>query len=193
MKRLFQIEKFNGDIDFPVTPTDGRFIAFVGYRGHGANKSRVVEVIDSVTQKEIWSGFQSEKPEGRLVLNLDRTGRYLSIIEHKPPPEGDRGTLVELPSGKLLGPVDPSYAARWSPAMTYWINGSSEEFWGKLALIRRGEKKPLVVLGIDVRSSGFHHFNAAGTLYAWGNEDGTVNVADIPEVNRRLTSIGLGW
>ena len=59
---------------------------------------------------------------------------------------------------------------------------------------RRGAKEPAVVLGIDVRSSGSqHYFSADGTRYAWGNQDGTVNVADLPEIQRRLAEIGLGW
>ena len=36
-------------------------------------------------------------------------------------------------------------------------------------------------------------FNEDGTLLAWGNADGTVQVADLNEVRRRLQELGLPW
>ena len=107
-------------------------------------------------------------------------------------PDALQVTLVELPSGKLLRQLARFNGRdRSSPDMPYWVMG-----WdlGQLAIVRRGAKDPVVLLGIDVRSSGSQHqFNVSGTRYAWGNVDGTVSVADLPAIQRRLAGLGLGW
>jgi hypothetical protein len=62
-----------------------------------------------------------------------------------------------------------------------------------MLLFRRGRTEPLIALGIDSSDFRFPQFNLAGTHLAWGNADGTVTVCNLPEINRRLSEVGLGW
>jgi hypothetical protein len=78
--------------------------------------------------------------------------------------------------------------------MPFWLDPNHPKYVGGHNIIRRGEREPVVVLDIDRRGSGLQQsFNVAGTQFAWGNSDGSVNIADLPEIQRRLAGIGLGW
>jgi len=62
------------------------------------------------------------------------------------------------------------------------------------SLYRAGEPNPLVTLGIDMLSvEESATFSGDGTRLAWGNQDGTVTVCDLPEIQRRLAALGFGW
>jgi hypothetical protein len=98
--------------------------------------------------------------------------------------------LIELSSGKLVGYVDPPAAALGPGARLSTLDTASG--FG-LALYRRGEKSPLVTLGIDTMCSGGSTFSSDGSCLAWGNRDGTVTVCYLTEVQRRLAAIGFGW
>src|SRR5262249_37088905 len=128
----------------------------------------------------------------RLFPDLDRSGRSLTIGSSR----DHSVTLLELPSGKFVGPSESVVhnMQRRSPEMPYWIAGTHREYSNQLPFVKRGEKDPVVVLGMDVRPSGVRHqFSATGTRYAWGCVDGTVMVVDFVEMQRRLAEHKLGW
>jgi hypothetical protein len=50
-----------------------------------------------------------------------------------------------------------------------------------------------VDLGIDSHTNSAVEFDAAGRTFAWGTTEGTVYVADLNEVQRRLANVHLGW
>ena len=63
-----------------------------------------------------------------------------------------------------------------------------------ISLFLEEGKEPVVTVGIDlVVTSVRAAFDPAGTHFAWGNEDGTVTVCDIPRLQRRLAEVRLGW
>jgi hypothetical protein len=64
-----------------------------------------------------------------------------------------------------------------------------------IELYRGDDIFPLIRLGIDTRrpQTSFLTFTLEGGSVAWGNADGTVTVADIAEVQRRLAAVELGW
>jgi len=194
-KPLFEIAEFKYWIDFPAAPLDGRFFVAIGYER--ADK-RQIKAFDGVTGAELWSlpSEEGDFQKKKLQLAMDRNGRFLSLQSYRPE-ESPQLNLVEIPTGKYLDHGQagvPSPRAGWESGMPYWISGNHHKFRGQIAIIRRGEKEPVVALGIDVRESGNQpYFSADGTRYAWGNEDGTVNIADLPEIQRRLAEIGLGW
>ena len=51
----------------------------------------------------------------------------------------------------------------------------------------------LAILTVTALAQAINVKTAAGTQLAWGNIDGTVTVADLNEVQRRLAAEGLGW
>src|SRR5262249_37307964 len=154
-------------------------------------------VFDSLTGKEIWPSAPesgSKVREENLGVSLDRSGRFLTILRaSRVREEPAKLTLVESSSGKYLGPAERSSEnAGWGPDMPYYVTLHHEEHRGELSLIRKGEKNPVVVLGIDISSSGIQQqFDDTGNRFAWGNVDGTINVCDIPQVQRRLAAVGL--
>jgi serine/threonine protein kinase/WD40 repeat protein len=193
-KPLYEIAEFNQGIDHPRASEDGSTLVLVGYAGIDAAGTRAVKAFDGPTGKEVWSSQPepSSRGQARLVLWLDRSGRHLTIRSF----DAKQSTLVELPSGKLLGLSEPPADAGdyWSPQLPYWLTGSHPTYQTQLALISWGKKEPTIVLGMDVRPCGTSQpFNASGTRFAWGNVDGTVHLADFPEIQRRLAAVGLGW
>jgi hypothetical protein len=62
-----------------------------------------------------------------------------------------------------------------------------------MTLSGRDRSTALATLGVDHQTAGEPEFSEDGRFLAWGNRDGTVFVADLPEVQRRLERIGLGW
>jgi hypothetical protein len=48
-------------------------------------------------------------------------------------------------------------------------------------------------IGPDSSAFRFPLFNLAGTHLAWGNTDGSVTVCNLPEINRKLNEVHLGW
>ena len=74
--------------------------------------------------------------------------------------------------------------------MPYLVDNSKAE----LTLIHRGQTEGILNLDRDHQGTCVRkQFSRDGSLFVWGNLDGTVNVCDIAEVRRRLTEIGLGW
>jgi hypothetical protein len=192
-KPLLEITEFDRRIEWPRASADGRVLVMVGY-SNWDKPSRTIKAYETLTGKELWASLPDTTEKDELLrLALDRSGHFLTIRRiAQVDPAAELGTLVELPSGKHLGPVEVEGASTlgWSRDMPYWMDGHT----GQLQLLRTGGKDPVVTLGIDILATGVQHqFSSTGTRYAWGNRDGTVNVADIPEVQRRLANIGLGW
>ena len=136
---------------------------------------------DTRTGEDIWTGpIETKRGYG---LALDREGMLLT----------DEGrTVIELPSGKFreIPPEGATDGYRWSPEMPYLIDNRKIQ----LALVPRGQAERVLDLDRDNKGSCIRkQFSPDGSLFVWGNLDGTVNVCDIAEVRRRLTEIGLGW
>jgi WD40 repeat protein len=196
-KQLCEVTQFDLYIDWPCAPVDGRFFAVIGYGSQGGLPRRQTLVFDGLTGKELWSSPPEREGlrDWDQRLTMDHTGTFLTITRaHRAGSEPLQIASVEISTGRYLSrpmPADCPHTP-WSPDMPYWIHFNMHP--GKLSLVRRGEQDAAVVLGIDVQGSGSGQwFNRAGTRYAWGNGDGTVNVCDIPAVQRRLGEIGLGW
>ncbi len=102
------------------------------------------------------------------------------------------GRLAAIPTGK---PV-----AAWNAPGTQVLGPGARIGTGRtdsagMTLSRRGDAAPFAILGLDNEygSGAFPEFSEDGRYLVWGNTDGTVLVADLPEVQRRLARIGLGW
>jgi hypothetical protein len=138
--------------------------------------------------------FQSET--GKEVLSMPATGFCLdttgTLMEFGPKslPGNPLNSLIEIPSGKLVGFVDPP-ASSMGPLAHFSAAETATAFG--FSLHRMGDPLPLVTLGIDIECSPRSTFNLDGTRLAWGNRDGTVTVCYLAEVQRRLAAIGFGW
>ena len=59
-------------------------------------------------------------------------------------------------------------------------------------LFAGNEDTPLVRVGIEGPDS-FPRFDSHGSLLAWPNADGTVDVCNLEEIRRRLTEFNMQW
>jgi serine/threonine protein kinase/WD40 repeat protein len=175
---------FNRRVVFARTSPDGRYIVVTGDRGSGSDKTqRFVKIFVTATGKELLS----LPGEGQ---QLDATGRIMQF-EPESPPSGTPPTLIEVPSGKWLGGIDPAGCAL-GPDAHIWATNDENRFG--FTLHRQGDPTPLVKLGEDTLSAeGYPTFSSDGSRLVWGNQDGTVTVCYLPEIQRRLSALGFGW
>ncbi len=192
-KPLAEIVDFTGGTVGARAPADASYFVVEGFHGDPRQWTRSIKAFDGLTGKEIWSLPSTLRSSAGSLHNIDPTGRFLVVVPRHYDDGPERGTLVEMPSGKLLGTLE-DFASCLGPAVKYWGRTNHRGRPG-LALFHRDDQAPLVRLGIDVQTTSENHtqFNATGSHVAWGNVDGTVSVCDIEEVRRRLAQLGLGW
>jgi serine/threonine protein kinase/WD40 repeat protein len=177
---------FNLHVYDSVVAPDGSYFAAVGVARIGSELRRMVKVYDGPTGKELLQ-LPAKHPKCSIGIQIDPTGKLLGYT----PVEGGPVTLVEMPSGKLLETgVEP--IGYLSPGAKYVAVSRSS--LGGIELYRKGEKKPLVHLGMDMpESTAVFPFHPDGTRLAWGNANGSVTLADLAEIQRRLAKVGLEW
>jgi serine/threonine protein kinase/WD40 repeat protein len=167
-----------------VAPNGSSFVAD-GLGGLKGN-DRTVRAFDGRTGAERWSVASRRTINGSLIA-IDPGGQLASIMI-----EGREGTLVDLATGRLLGPLGGLDPICLAPHGEYF--GQNDSRGGGMVLHRRANDTPLVRLGIDTEATSVvPSFDSSGRHLAWGNEDGTVTVCDLREVRRRLAGVGLGW
>jgi serine/threonine protein kinase/WD40 repeat protein len=198
-KSLWTLSEFNRGIDFPVAPADGRYVAMVGYFANNQMKGArrvVLKAFNAVTGEPLWQSEPEEPPGNlRIELAVDPAGKHLTVrrIYLGGGPKS-HAMLLEGDTGKYLSATELHAGAGWGPSMPFWLDRHNANYWHSLALVPRDKKAPAVVLAIDPKPSGTKmSFNSDGSRFAWGNADGSVNVADLIEINRRLTEVGLEW
>lgn len=176
-----------GVIKAALSP-NGKYLAVDGHGGR-AGADRFIMVFDGLTGAELWRLPSQYKPLSRS-LEFDPTERHLAVSGVSL--DDIRGLILEASTGKALEewPRSPSC---FNTSTGYWCTHPPRPALG-CSLYRMSDKKLLVTLGIDVPDVGYRtSFNRAGTHVAWGNRDGTIFVADIPTVQRKLAAVALGW
>jgi hypothetical protein len=148
----------------------------------------------------------------RLVRSYDANGKFLTDLPAQVPSDSSGGlfrfdpsgkrlmlatavfgrqqVLLEMPSGRFLGPVPPltrgaSPGARRFAVLDDERNLHLHDHAGN----RLVERLPDAVDFPNVPFSP----DLDGRFMLWGNLSGSVNVADLVEVQRRLAEIELGW
>ncbi len=188
-KVLAVIEDFNKYVYPAVTTPDGSLFILEGKEERGAGERRFFKAID-FTGKELWT-MRSNNPHHAGALRIDPTGKLAMLAGV---PEGG-ASLVEVASCKLvetgddLGFLGPE--ARLLARATAFVHAVGRTQGH--ALYRRGDKSPLLHLDIRQALSGALLFSPDGRFIALGNLDGSVSVYELPEIQRRLAALGLGW
>jgi serine/threonine protein kinase/WD40 repeat protein len=182
-KQLAVKDEFNLHVFLMAAPPDGSFFVVTGVEGRQKPYQRAIRVWGASDGKELWSQVVKAGPS----ISLEPTGRLLQFTQDA----SGKQVIVEMPSGKLVGP--PSPGGILSPDARYAV--MNQPYPAGQDLIRLSDGKRLVALGIEsARTSSYVcGFDPTGTRYAWGAAEGTVMVADVAEVQRRLTEVGLGW
>jgi len=114
---------------------------------------------------------------GRL---FDPTGKLLLAAN-------DRGQfLFESLTGKLAGPGPTAMVL--GPEAQSWVGAVEPRRCG---YFQSGNQAPRLV--VDQEFGQVLLFNRDGTRVVFGSAGGGVYLCDLPEINKRLTAVGLGW
>jgi serine/threonine protein kinase/WD40 repeat protein len=149
-------------------------------------EGRAVNAYDGLTGTRLWSRPSDVKWENSY-LRLDPTGRIVAIETSE-----RTTTLLDARTEKHIATLPAGYLyIEFGPEAKLRVVTNSGPPWGIL-LYRLDEREPLIVLGVNVPCSGLK-FDVDGRHLAWGNRDGTVTLADLEEVQRRLAEFKLEW
>jgi serine/threonine protein kinase len=178
----WQTDVFNKRLIMIGATPDGRYLVATGEHETAPNKPEsLLKVFESATGKELLTLAS----EWGL---LEATSNLLAFTPDSGPHPRPQ-TLIEIPSGKWVASIGPFAAVLGPGARLVALTDADGEGF---LLHRRGEKTPLVKLGIDALWMGAT-FSPDGTRLAWGTQDGTVNVCYLPEAQRQMAAFGFGW
>ncbi|MCI0639686.1 MAG: protein kinase [Gemmataceae bacterium] len=193
-KPPFSTKEFD-QIDFPQLSRDGSYLVMAGYSRRMADSHWIVTAMDAVTGKSLW---QTEPeplgPEDHVRLSLDRSGNVLDLRYWDE--KNKRWTLevaIEAATNKLIGTAHRHAPnSGWSAAFRLRIDQQPGRYYLRVA--PKDKVETLLNLAIDQYPTGtVQTWNSDGTRYAWGRADGVVQVADLDEIQRRLSNVRLGW
>ena len=123
---------------------------------------------------------------------IDPTGKLAAVC----PKDSTAVSLLTLPDCRAAGRLECLPHAL-GPGAKSWVcahrasYGPSSRPDYQLALYRDGTDGPRALLGVDWLAGLAVTFGPGGGRLAWGTPDGTVLLADLAEVERRLTELGL--
>jgi serine/threonine protein kinase/WD40 repeat protein len=188
LQPLHEFKEFNLHVYGAQAPADASYFAVDGVGGRPDARHRLIKAFDGVTGKELFtSSVTSTFDQGGI--EIDSTGRLLTVTVAEEPKGVSHRVQVEMPSGKVLRPA----LGHVDPRGKYWL-GTNRTYPLGYAVIRSDDGAPLVTLGID-QSAALNGMaiDAAHDRMAWSSSDGTVFVCNLPKVQRRLAAVGLGW
>jgi WD40 repeat protein len=187
---LFEITQFNRHFLDAVAAPDGAWFIVEGVHDGPDGLRRSIKAFDGITGAERWSvASRKTAPAGTLVLDAD--GNHLAVHLDN----GEGGQLLNAASGQIREAL-PRYPVCMSPAIEYLVELGPQASSGQerdFGLLRRGDLKPRLILGPDTVPAFRPAFSRTGHLLAWSNADGTVSVADLPQVQQRLAEVRLAW
>jgi WD40 repeat protein len=178
------ITDFPRHVEIAEASPDGRHFAALGVDRDGKS---AVRVYDSATGREVW---WSAAPARGQYFAFDPTGGAIFTGTGGKPAT----MMTELPSGKDRGTRD-QVSRTWGPggllAAEFVPNNPANI---GIVLFRAATTDPAVMLPLRVQPTSTRmYFSADGQHLVWGNDDGSVMVADVPVVKGRLDELKLGW
>jgi WD40-like Beta Propeller Repeat len=187
---LATIEDFNIRIYCGALSADGTSLALEGIGTVAGKPVRSVRIYDAATGKVHWP-IPSQQPADAQGSNLrfDPTENVLSVCLAR-----NVATLLDVSARRTLGELDLVPEAL-GPGAERWLTGiaASRDHPAGMAFFERGRKAASITFVEDPPGRSRPRFSPDGRHIAWGHSDGSVSVADLAEVQRRLESIGLGW
>jgi serine/threonine protein kinase/WD40 repeat protein len=194
LKPLADFRGFNRNVYDAVAVADGRFFLVNGSHDGPDGRYRAIQALDGMTGKEFWSIRSGDQ---------DKTERSPVIIGSLVVVGTEREhVIVRLWDGakERLGFLDPSTDKELrsldrqpgspSPDWTYFVR----QVQGRQGVfLHDRDDRLLLNLGIDQKVTRPALFGSDTKRVAWGNADGTVNVADLEGLRARLSRVSLGW
>ncbi len=191
---LAEIPDFDWYVEhIAVTPDAGHF-AIQGSRSNSGKLERILHVYDGTTGKSVGTIPTTLSPsEGATTMRFDPKGTRLHV--RMDGSDRDRHDLFEVPSLKPLGPV---MDVKGMNVMSVNVGGSrwltlfsqTPDTPEMLVLNERGRGAPLlrIVRDVGVHGTDGIKFSPDGNFLVWGNQDGTVTVCALNEVQQEVGS-----
>ena len=180
------IRDFSLDLRASVASPKGTCFVLDGSARTSGGSTRSVRAYNA-EGKELWSQSSNQKPNDGSVLAIDPIGTALRV------PSSGTTTLLVEPNTRALVREIPEAPHYLGPGGNSWAV-YSEEPQPNIKLYQADRSDPLVTILPPARLSGPHNeFSRDGRFLVWGSVDGTVCVTDLVELNRRLTSVDMGW
>ena len=190
---LAVIEDFNWYVNGSCISADGSYYAVQGLSGSSGTLVRSIRLYEGINGKHLWT-IPSQRSADDLggTMLFDVPGRLLGVNLTQTKGRNDC-TLLAIPSGIVSGTIDP-FPGSLGPNAERWLSSRyvTREAPAGFGIHERGRKNPLITFIQDVPTGGLAT-SADWRDLAWGHADGTVSLANLMEVQRRLASIGLGW
>ena len=186
MRTIAEIIDFNRHVFNHVSPDDLSYIVLDGVNIDAAGEHRSIAAFDGKTAKPLWSIPVSGGVRASVQLRLDPTDRLLAICENP----NTECPLLEMPGGRQVGTIRRNESL--GPGAGSWISVNRPS-WSReqvYSLFRRGEDRSVLPLASELMSTivGAFHFSADGRSLAWGNSDGTVDLADLEQLTLGLST-----
>jgi WD40 repeat protein len=164
---------------------DGSFLMV-----EGGLKDRFVEAVAPAQQEPLWLLPSKLLPNQPAYSKLDAAGRLVAYLPGPCPGPGYAHDLRRPEDGKLLRRLSMTCSAFNSASGLACIEA------GEGVLCLRSMDDELLLLTVppaETKPSFRPVFSQDGLLLAWGNENGTVCVYDLPKIRKRLGTLNLAW
>jgi eukaryotic-like serine/threonine-protein kinase len=193
-KKTAEIADFNWYVEHIAATPDAAYFAVQGLSSKTGKLERILHVYDGSTGKSVGEIPTTIPPvDWATWMRFDPKGTRLHVRRDARDP--DRHDLFEVPSLKSVGGI--TMVACVNVGGSRWVSLLSQtpDTPATLVLRKQGRLAPLLRIVRDVGVTGTDglKFSPDGNHIVWGNQDGTVTVCDLNEVQRRLAGVGLGW
>lgn len=189
------IREFNRSLHGIWAAPDGNTFLIAGSHKGPDGERRTFRAYDARTGAQKWSKGPWSDLDRTCSLTLEPSGRVVAFSPDSS--KWELNDLLDLATGERLERFSENFASLAPGARQRFINGPLDTFgeaqgW---SLVHRGEKNPLLVLGAEGGSDPLLPgvFSPDGGHMAQGHKDGTVTLMKLPQVQRNLAAIGLGW
>ena len=191
LREIATIRSFNHQICLGEISPNGEYVVVDGYGGEAGTERRTI-CFDPLTGKERWSIPVNHRQQQQWLM-FDTDSRLLVALlrTRNDQPTPKPCDVLDPRTGRVVQHSIPiPYALSSNAGFLVYDNLAQ----GGIAIHRGYEAKPLVNLGIDDERWGIRYeFDRDGSHFAWSNNEGSIFVADLLEVQGRLASIDMGW
>jgi WD40 repeat protein len=201
--RDFDLHVFNAS----ASP-DGKTFVVEGLSGDRGIRTRAICAYDAKGTK-LWTLPSKKRTSGEASrLGFDPEGKVLYLQETDSSSPSSPCILLEMPSGKMLAEVKPTPLCIGPLGMRFLAYDRDDQLrvdpddqlklddqlrWGMSLFERERSRRIVRIPSPATLFSGLAMFDLDGRHVIWGNQDGSVTLCDLVEVNRRLAALGLGW